>query len=462
VIDSDVFLRKSAVQAAVETALRTGKITWPHTRWRGISELWAKRVIDDGHDFGPEIDHDDMDVLVERTNALSWSCCIVIPRAAWDRLGGFDQRFRGWGYEDMAFQSAVVGLLGFERLPAEGNERGWADVYHLWHPRSEERIQQGSPATTASRDYITNGRLGRRYMVALRRDHAKHDRIAPWLPGEIERDIENLRNDERKFEILAKRAGLEDWSAWWPSLEELVEGAKRARARDVPEVALILRTGGEDDVWPERSTYLRQSLASLAERVTGPIQRRVIFSDWSERFTAELEEIAREHGFYVVGGGHRGYIASVRRLWRYIDVRVREPFLCLVEDDFLYLRDVDLTPMIETLVVTPRVQQIALLRDACYESERERGGILGWPEDQFTAVDQANPRRARLEHRLFWTMNPSVFSRAIVRTNWPVADSSERVFGNLLLRDARVRFAFWGTGEPWIEHIGETRASDVY
>jgi hypothetical protein len=101
-------------------------VTWAHRRWRGLSESWTKRSWTTGGTSAPKSTDDDMDILVERTNPISWSCCIVIPRAVWDDLGGFDERFRGWGFEDMALQSIVVGLYGHERIAG--------DVYHLWHP----------------------------------------------------------------------------------------------------------------------------------------------------------------------------------------------------------------------------------------------------------------------------------------------------------------------------------------
>lgn len=467
VIDSDVFLRASVVREAVERAAETGLVTWPHTRWRGLSELWTKRVVDGGHDFGEEIDHDDMDVLVERTNAISWSCCIAIPRAAWDRLGGFDERFRGWGFEDMAFQSAVVGLLGFERIPAADPGAagfGRTDVYHLWHSRSAERIRNGEPAITATAAYVQNARLGRRYMLALRRDYGLHERVYPgWRDdGERDRDIANLERDELKFAGLARRHGLPDWSDWWPTLEELVDGAKAAKLAETPEVAVIVRTGGELETWPARREYLRRSLASLVERVHGRIGRKVVYSDWADSVSDELRAIAEASGFYVVGNRHHGYTESARRLWRYLDTRVSEPYVFLAEDDFVYLRDVELAPMVETLRRTTRLRQIALLRGPVFPRERSGEGILGWPEDGFERLEQDNPDRARLEHRLFWTMNPSVVSRTIASTPWPAKRSSERAFGDALTKDPRARFAFWGTGEPWIEHIGETRAATEY
>jgi hypothetical protein len=452
-IDADVFLRKSFVEKAVERAAETGLVVWPHRRWRGLDEVSTRRVVDDRRDFGPEIDREDMDLLVERTNPLSWSCCIAIPRAAWDRLGGFDERFRGWGWEDMAFQCAVVGLVGYERLDS--------DVYHLWHPRSEERIEKGKPAETANAAYLDNGRLGRRYMVALRRDHNQHDRPTDPDEAERERDIANLRKDEQRFETLARRAGLPAWRDWWPTLDELVEGAKAARGGDeASSIAVIVRTGGEPDVWEDRREYLRRSLASLTERVSGPITRRVVYSDWSDEFRPEVETIAKEFGFYVAGEGHHGYTKAVSRLWSYIDRRVTEPFVFLVEDDFLYLRDVDLAPMIETVRRSARTKQVALLRGPVFDREFDLG-LLGWPEDDFELVDEGTDRE-RLEHRLFWTMNPSVFRRELVRTPWPLVHSSERRFGDLLLRDQDARFALRGSGEAWIEHIGEVRSTSAY
>lgn len=466
-------------------------MTWAHRRWRGLREDATRRILDDRRDLGPELEHD-LDLLVEKTNPLSWSCCIAVPRPVWDDLGGFDERFRGWGFEDMAFQSVVLGLYGAERvsvLPADEEAVGavaqtiedeWgegdrirealaplvrpADVYHLHHPRSEERVQQGRPATTASPDYVDNGRLGRRYMVALRRDYGLHDRAGVETPmddDERDRDIANLIRDDAHFELLARRANRPDWSDWWPTLDELVEGAKEERFGKTSEVAMVVRTGGEDETFEVRSGYLRRSLASLVERVHGPITRRVIYSDWSERFRPELDAIATEFGFYIVGGGHHGYTPAVRRLWRYLEARVSEPFVFLAEDDFVYLRDVELAPLVDALRRASRIRQIALLRGPCYPREFEEGGILGWPDADFSPAEAGTPR-ARIEHRLFWTMNPSLFARSIASTAWPQVRSSERAFGDLLLRDPRAVFAFAGDGEPWIEHIGEVRSTDAY
>ena len=475
VIDSDIFLKQNLVTRAVANAAKTGTVTWPHRRWRGISEAWTHRIIADGRDFGPAVDREDMDLLVERTNPISWSCCIAFPRSVWDDLGGFDERFEGWGYEDMALQSVVVGLYGHERL--EG------DVYHLWHPRSEERITPGQPGTTASREYAINALLGRRYMMALRRDHGLHDR--PGLPvseDERQRDMANIRRDDAKVYATGRHHKLPEWQEWWPTLEQLRDGAKAYRAEQTavaepvdPTVTLIVHSGGSEAQWIERSGYLRRALASLDEHLRGNVVQRVIYSDWGDEHRDELEDIGRPYGFYVAGDGHHGYTVSMQRLWSYVRRRAVGDYIFQTEDDFTFDRDVDLGDLAGALGSDPKLAQLALLRDAYYQDERETGGILGWPEPAFTRVNINGS--TRLEHRLFFTANPSLFRRSLADRPWPSeaesrrvlrrrADqmpSSETAFGKLLFdSDPDIRVAFWGDGEQWVSHIGAVRAGVGY
>ena len=464
VIDSDVIISRTQLKRAVDLAVETQKVTWPHTRWRGLRKDATERLLDNWRNSGgveapgAELDRDELDLIVERTNPLSWSCCIVMPRSQFDALGGFDERFKGWGFEDMAFQSAVCGLLGWNR------QKG--DIVHLWHPRSEERIVPGQGRLTSSPEYIYNARLGRRYMVALRRDHSLHDRgDIPFLPGERERDIENLMRDDAKWSAAAKANHLPDWDGWWPTLEELVAGARESRMTGgaTGSVAVIVRSGGTAEVADERLDYLARSLASLETSVKGPVVQRVVYSDWPDEIVPRVREIADRFGFYVAGAGHHGYVLSTQRLWRYINDRVKADYVFLAEDDFLYLKEIDLAAMVGVLSRVTRVKQIALLRAPAYQREFEgesQGAILGWDKDSFTI--QSLNGESWMEHRNFWTMNPSLFRKNIVRNPWPEKQNSERIFGDRLLKDPVATVAFWGTGDPWMQHIGETRAGGPY
>lgn len=456
VLDSDVFLTEPAVRDAIALAVETGSVVWPHTRWRELRQDWTERTLVDRRDFGAAWVDRDLDVYVGTTNPISWSCCIVIPRAIWDDMGGFDERFRGWGWEDMAAQSVICGLYPWKRLGA--------DVYNLWHERSPERIVKGQPRSTASEAYVLNARLGRRYMLALRRDHAMHDRPEPADEVERQRDIRNLQLDDAKWSAEAKRHGLPDWDDWWPTLEELRDGAKAHRAGaplTSPTVTVVVRTGGEPDRWEERSAYLRQSLASLNEQVSGPIVQRVVYSDWDPEYRAQVQAIAAEHGFYVSGPDrHVGYVAAMQQLWGYISRKALGSHILSVEDDFLYDRPVDLVPMIETLADNPHLRQIALLRAPAYPREFEAGGVI---ESLKSPVELRNHRpHPFLEHRDHFTANPSLWRKSLVSTPWPSGTNTERRFGDAVLRDQTAAFAYWGAGEPWISHIGETKAAHAY
>lgn len=453
IIDADIFLRASQVRDAVKRAQKTGRVTWAHTRWRGLNSEWTKKIVGRGRDMGAEIRDVDMDVLVEKTNPISWSCCIVVPRKVWDAIGGFDERFVGWGFEDHAFRAVVCGLYGWERLKG--------DVYHLFH----ERFYGAGRASKAGTDYtaeaITNARLGRRYMIAVLRDYGIGDQVGQehLTAQEAAVHIANLKKDDERLSEHAKGLRLPDWSEWWPTLEELNEGAKAARQL-AGSVTVVVHTGGASETWPERSAYLRRSLASLNEQIHGPIVQRVIYSDWPDEHRDELARIAADAGFYVVGEGHHGYTGSMRRMWTYLSKRAQGEYIFATEDDFIYPEPVDLEPMILTLRDNPHLAQLALLRDAFYQDEKETGGILGWPEPAFTLVGQNGT--SRLEHRLFFTCNPSLFRKSLTARPWPIGKHSETLFGKQLLNDRRLRFAFWGNRVELTKHIGETRAGTGY
>lgn len=78
---------------------------------------------------------------------------VVLTRAAYAAAHGFDERFRGWGWEDGSFACALETLWGKpERV--EGHV-----AWHLWHPRPPEHSIYGPHA-------VEQQRLGQRYLRA--------------------------------------------------------------------------------------------------------------------------------------------------------------------------------------------------------------------------------------------------------------------------------------------------------
>lgn len=67
------------------------------------------------------------------------SGAIAVSRRTFDAVGGHDERFTGWGYEDRCFQFACDTIAG-------PGERIQGRSYHLWHPRGTDQMR-----TTAER-----------------------------------------------------------------------------------------------------------------------------------------------------------------------------------------------------------------------------------------------------------------------------------------------------------------------
>lgn len=140
VMDADVLIDQEQLNSAVRRSHATQRVVLAFDSYCGFTarntRLYLQGQLTD-LERGSAVRRDDHE-----------SSCVAIPRAAWEAVGGFDERFIGWGQEDVAFIHAVRVLHGpIERVPGT--------VYHLWHPASRER--RPTPA------YYANQERGQRY-----------------------------------------------------------------------------------------------------------------------------------------------------------------------------------------------------------------------------------------------------------------------------------------------------------
>lgn len=127
VSDSDTICEPDAVRRAVAWVMDTGGGARPHgERWmltKPGSVKFAQR--------GPS-------TLVPKDFSQRYpgGGLLVVSRAGWDAVGGFDERFVEWGREDSAMNISLLVAAAWHRLPGE--------AWHLWHRPHPVRVRAQS------------------------------------------------------------------------------------------------------------------------------------------------------------------------------------------------------------------------------------------------------------------------------------------------------------------------------
>jgi hypothetical protein len=221
-------------------------------------------------------------------------------------------------------------------------------------------------------------------------------------------------------------------------------------------VVLLVMTDGRRDC-------IERTLASAAENLHGPIRRRVIHDDSGDgEYAAWLRH--RFPGFSVISDPHgrQGFGGAINSAWAKVG-HGQESYVFHLEDDFVFQRPVSLEPMMTILGTHPYLVQLALRRQPWNDEERTAGGIVEqYPADY--ADKGCCDDHQWLEHRRFFTTNPSLYRRSLCDLGWPISNESEGRFSARLAEDTDVRFGFWGARDSgeWVEHIGNERVGIGY
>lgn len=229
-------------------------------------------------------------------------------------------------------------------------------------------------------------------------------------------------------------------------------------------IAVLVITDGRDE-------YLRQSVRSAMTQLSGPITEWWMYDDTGDQ--VYREGLVRRYPTFshFHEGPRQGFGGAIRAAWARLRTASAAEYIFHLEADFTFNRPVDLGELAAVLQSRPDLAQMALLRQAWSPEERAAGGLIArHPEAYRPAGDELG--RLWLEHRLFWTTNPSLYRREICHLDWPRGHQSEGHFTLQLLRDGlpgrvagdEVRFGYWGRPEdgPWVEHIGSERAGHGY
>lgn len=179
--------------------------------------------------------------------------------------------------------------------------------------------------------------------------------------------------------------------------------------------------------------------------------------------------------------GQVGFCEASRRLW-HLACRSGEhnygergeafyippppEFVFWLEHDFRFLRPLDLMPLMEQLLLDPKLAQMALVRTPVSMEEVAAGGLIESRPGEFELIRAQRPGDTTfhpfLRHRSYFTTNPSLMLTTFMQANpWPDYEAEcEGRFGLDLLKKG-YDFGAWGGGAPWVEHIG-TRDGVLY
>lgn len=139
--DHDVFLIADAdttfpdvgcIRWAAE-AVRSGLAPWvipyAENRYYNLTRGATEHLLSMAPDI--EMAEDPRNEAAWDHKITSWAGLLVMTREAFETVGGYDERFLGWGYEDNAFRLAMDTLVGAHR-------RLNSSCVHLWHPTHPE------------------------------------------------------------------------------------------------------------------------------------------------------------------------------------------------------------------------------------------------------------------------------------------------------------------------------------
>lgn len=137
ILDSDCYIAGPVIQHcadAIDAAVRRRIPLWfiPFRSLYRLTEMTTKQILASDPAHPLRLPSPPSHFQIDSVNGPSYghhfgAMIQILPREAFELVGGMDPRFAGWGGEDVAFVRAVDTLYGQHKTTKN-------DVLHLWHP----------------------------------------------------------------------------------------------------------------------------------------------------------------------------------------------------------------------------------------------------------------------------------------------------------------------------------------
>lgn len=169
ILDADCYIDPGVIigcALAIREARRAGKRLWflPYRRLYRLTEPATEALLASSPKQPIKFTDPPLVWQYEHTHSPSsahwWAALIqILPIEAFIAAGGMDERFKGWGGEDVSFMHAVDTLYGRHKTVNSA-------VFHLWHPVIPGRWQ-GTRQWPGQNKPEINDDLARRYDEAV-------------------------------------------------------------------------------------------------------------------------------------------------------------------------------------------------------------------------------------------------------------------------------------------------------
>lgn len=269
IIDSDVLCHPPNVRQAIDMTLANNNLVVPFTIRHNLNENGSRRIVEEGYrgSWKPFIM-----VSYEKQH----SAVIAVSRPLWEYAGGFDEEFKGWGYEDTAFWIMCESVSGkpSNSLPGE--------VWHLYHRPAPEATKDSASriANEERRDQYRALKGNSEALLKLKQMPSRQTVLAEFLSGYPPEVPSNTVIPRILHRVVPKQTPneVEDWwerfqqihPGWqymthrdphspgqWPLVEEgLNRAANGAQLADLIRLEALWQYGGiyvDSDCEPYRS-----------------------------------------------------------------------------------------------------------------------------------------------------------------------------------------------------------------
>ncbi|HVM07201.1 MAG TPA: glycosyltransferase [Acidimicrobiales bacterium] len=224
-IDADVLAHRDTVRTAVDVAAATNRMVLAYHERIHLSQRGTERVLA-GFDGNWK-----QSGMVHRVFLDSCSSAVVVSRKLWDDVGGFDEKFSGWGWEDVAFRIACETISGHPMVQLA------APLFHLHHRVSSEN-------NTREATYQANKARGDRYRAAHWDVGAVRQLIDE--PDPVEVPVVGPTRIPRILHRTVPETTTPQVEAWWDHFRMLHPGWDLRTYRDPLDPANWPETG---DLW---------------------------------------------------------------------------------------------------------------------------------------------------------------------------------------------------------------------